>query len=237
MAPAPDPSVLRGSELFVGLSDDALAEVLARGQTRRLPKGAHAFVQGDPGATCHTLLHGRVKLSQTRADGAHSFLRYVAPGETYGTVVSLMGMAYPWDAHAVVDSVEAIWTAEAMRELMRRFPEIAIRCAAAAGTWVLDLQARLNEISVERVEQRIARAVARLARQAGRRTPAGVEIDFPITRQELAEMTGSTLHTVSRTLAAWDAKGVTESSRRHLVVRQPHALIAMAEDLPKSAAN
>jgi CRP-like cAMP-binding protein len=235
MAPAPDPSVLRGSELFAGLSDEALAEVLARGQTRRLAKGVHAFVQGDPGATCHTLLHGRVKLAQTRPDGAHSFLRYVSPGETYGTVAALTGLPFPWDATAVVDSVEAVWTAEVMRELMKRFPEIAIRCAAAAGGWIIELQTRLNEISVERVEQRIARAVARLARQAGRRTAAGVEIDFPITRQELAEMTGSTLHTVSRTLAAWDARGVTESSRRHLVVRQPHALIAMAEDLPKAA--
>ncbi|MGK2254818.1 MAG: hypothetical protein ACI8Y6_000103 [Brevundimonas sp.] len=45
-------------------------------------------------------------------------------------------------------------------------------------------------------------------------------------------MTGSTLHTVSRTLSAWESQGLLESSRRRITVRRPHALIAIAEDLP-----
>ena len=66
-------------------------------------------------------------------------------------------------------------------------------------------------------------------RQAGRRTEAGIEIDFPITRQELAEMAGSTLHTVSRTLSAWEDRGIIASSRRHVVVRKLHVLLDMAD--------
>jgi CRP-like cAMP-binding protein len=236
MALAPAPSVLHGSELFSALSDEALAEVLGLAQVRRLPKGTRAFAQGDPGATCHSLLTGRVKVAQTRPDGEQAVIRFIGPGEMFGTIAALMGRPFPAEAVAVVDSVEAVWTVERMRELMERFPEIAMRSVSAAGSRLAELQARLGELSAERVEQRIARALARLARHAGRRTPAGVEIDFPITRQELAEMTGSTLHTVSRTLAAWDARGVTESSRRHIVVRQPHALIAIAEDLPDASA-
>src|SRR3546814_13207321 len=88
-----------------------------------------------------------------------------------------------------------------MRQLMTRFPQIARQSAASAGTRLFEMQNRVGEMSGEKVEQRIARAVVRLVRQAGRRTADGVEIDFPITRQELAEMAGSTLHTVSRTLA------------------------------------
>lgn len=232
MTLAPDPSVLRGSELFADLPDEALAFALSRGHVQRLSAGARAFDQGEIASSCHILLHGRIKLVQTRADGAPSFFRYIGPGETFGTVVAVMGVAFPWEAVAVVDSVHVVWSIEAMRELMIRYPEIAIRCTAAAGAWVVELQSRVGELCGERVEQRIARALARLARQAGRRTSSGVEINFPITRQELADMTGSTLHTVSRTLAAWDARGVTESSRRHIVVRQPHALTAIAEDQP-----
>jgi len=130
---------------------------------------------------------------------------------------------------AVVDSVEIYWTVEAMRRLMTRFPEIALRSTASAGTRLFELQDRLGELTGERVEQRLARALLRLVKQAGKATPDGIEIDFPISRQEIAEMSGSTLHTVSRTLAAWDAAGVTESSRRHIVVKRPEALGELAE--------
>ena len=87
-----------------------------------------------------------------------------------------------------------------------------------------------SALSTERVEQRIAKAILRLARQAGRQVAGGVEIDFPITRQDLAEMTGSTLHTVSRTLAGWDQAGVTASRRRGVTVRDMAELARLAQD-------
>lgn len=226
-----DPSVLRGSEMFAALEDGELRAVLKAGAIRRLPKGQQAFAQGDPGVTCHSLLHGRVKVVKSRPDGGQQVIRFIGPGEMYGTVAALMDKPFPADAVAVVDSVEVVWTVEGMRELMQRFPAIAMRSTSAAGARLFELQARLNDMSAERVERRIARALARLARQAGRRTEEGVEIDFPITRQDLAEMSGSTLHTVSRTLSGWDQQGITGSTRRHIVIRKPHALMALAEDL------
>ena len=93
-----------------------------------------------------------------------------------------------------------------------------------------ELQARLQEVATQRVERRIASTLLRLANQSGRRTEAGVEIPFPISRQDLAEMTTTTLHTVSRTLSAWDAEGIVESRRSsHLVIVKPHRLVAIAE--------
>ncbi len=231
MTTTADPSVLRGSEMFASLSDADLAAVLAAGSIRRLPKGQRAFAQGDAGVTCHSLLHGRVKVVKSRPDGGQSVLRFIGPGDMYGTVAALMDQPFPADAVAVVDSVEVVWTVGAMRSLMQRFPDIALRATASAGTRLIELQQRLGELTADRVERRIARALSRLARQAGKRTDEGVEIDFPITRQDLAEMSGSTLHTVSRTLAAWDQQGITGSTRRHIVIRKPHALVALAEDL------
>ncbi|OHB38408.1 MAG: Crp/Fnr family transcriptional regulator [Phenylobacterium sp. RIFCSPHIGHO2_01_FULL_70_10] len=230
----PHISILRSTELFQGLDDEALKDVLDCGQTQRLTKGTAAFRQGDPGATCHSLVHGRVKIAQTRPDGGQFVIRFIGPGEMFGTVAALMGQPFPADAVAVVDSIQVVWAVEAMRELMLRHPDIAIRATSAVGGRVKELQSRLGEMGAARVEQRIARALVRLVRQAGRRTDEGVEIDFPITRQELAEMTGSTLHTVSRTLASWEAQGLLDSSRRRITVRRPHALVALAEDLPGS---
>ena len=71
----------------------------------------------------------------------------------------------------------------------------------------------------------------RLARQAGRKIEEGVLIDFPVSRQDIAEMTGATLHTVSRTMSAWEGQGLIESGRQRIVIRQPHGLVKIAEEL------
>jgi CRP-like cAMP-binding protein len=85
------------------------------------------------------------------------------------------------------------------------------------------------EMSTQQVERRVAHALLRLARQAGRKVEQGVEIDFPISRQDIAEMTGTTLHTVSRTLSAWESQGLIESGRQRVVLRDPHRLFTLAE--------
>jgi CRP-like cAMP-binding protein len=224
-----DIEILRRSEMFAGLTAEALEAVGAAGTVRRLCAGTRIFAQGDPGTSGHSLLEGRVKIVQTRADGGQSVLRFIGPGEMYGTVAALMNQSFPADAVAVVDSVEIWWTIPAFRQLIRAYPEIGLRSTAAAGSRLLDLQSRMGELTGERVEQRLARTLLRLMEKAGRPTAAGIEIDFPITRQDLAEMAGSTLHTVSRTLAALDQRGVTGSARRRIVVRDPRALSHLAE--------
>jgi len=232
----PDRSILKGQQLFAGLADEELDDVLRHARTRRLPKDMRVFSQGDPAATCHVLIDGRIKLTQSTPDGGQVVLRFIGPGDMYGTVAALIGIPMPADATAVVDSVEVYWSLEAMHALMQRYPRVALNSNAITGGRLIDLQTRIRELASERVERRIAHALLRLVRQAGRRVDEGVEIDFPITRQDLASMTGSTLHTVSRTLSAWEERGIVEGSRRHIVVRAPHRLVAIAEDLPEADA-
>lgn len=229
MAAPLTPEALRGADMFGNLDDLARADALAAGKVRTLPAGKVVFSQGDPGTTCHTLLDGRIKIVQTRPDGSQSVIRFIGPGEMYGTVAALMGKPFPADAVTVVESLEVYWTVAAMRDLMARYPEIAMGSAASAGHRLFEMQDRVGEMAVEKVEQRIAHTLLRLVQQAGRRTERGIEIDFPITRQELSEMAGSTLHTVSRTLASWDDRGVTGSARKRIIVRDMDALTALAE--------
>ena len=219
---------LRNSEMFGALGEAALHAVAAAGVVRRLTAGTTAFAQGDPGATCHSLIEGRVKIVQTHVNGGQSVLRFIGPGEMYGTVAAMMNKPFPADAVAVVDSVEIVWSVAAMRQLIRDHPEIGINATASAGERLFELQGRMGDLTGERVERRIARALVRLAEQAGRRTDEGLEIDFPVTRQDLAEMAGATLHTVSRTLSAWDQRGITGGARRRIVVRDFRILTALA---------
>ena len=80
-----------------------------------------------------------------------------------------------------------------------------------------EFQSRLREVATERVPQRLAHMLLRLARQAGRPVANGTLIDFPLTRQDLAEMIGTTLYTVSRLLTEWSERGIVEIGRGQAV--------------------
>jgi hypothetical protein len=92
------------------------------------------------------------------------------------------------------------------------------------GARLQEAHTRVIEMSTEEVERRVARTLLRLANQAGRKVDRGIEIDFPISRQNIAEMTGTTLHTVSRILSAWEQAGIVESGRQRVTLRDAHRL-------------
>ncbi len=230
-----DPALLRGMRLFAGLDAPALAEVIRFAQTRRVAKGATIFTQGDPAQTCHALIDGRLKIIQTGADGQQVVVRFIGPGEMFGTAAVFSGGRYPGDAVAMADCVEITWTAAAMTDLLQRHPRIGLNALDIVGSRLQEVQNRLREMSTEKVERRVAHTLLRLVRQAGCRTEQGVAIAFPLSRQDVAEMTGTTLHTVSRILSAWETRGIVESARQQIVICQPHVLVAIAEDLPTPA--
>jgi CRP-like cAMP-binding protein len=123
-----------------------------------------------------------------------------------------------------------------MNRLMERFSRLALNALEMLAGRMHELQDRYRELATERVERRVARALLRLVRQSGRRVPEGVLVDFPLSRQDLAEMTGTTLYTVSRIFSGWEAGGLIEAGRERVVIRRPHALVSIAEDLPQPGA-
>jgi CRP/FNR family transcriptional regulator, nitrogen oxide reductase regulator len=233
---APDASIIAGMEMFRGLDRDGLEDVVRRARSRFAAKGTVIFTQGEAAATCHALIDGRVKIVQSGPDGEALIIRYIGPGDMFGTLAVYSGGAYPASAEAVSDSVEIAWSADTMTELMLRHAVIAVNTLGIIGGRLHELQMRLGEVSNQRVERRIANALVRLVRQGGKRVEGGVEIGFPLSRQDIAEMTGTTLHTVSRTLSAWEAGGLVRLGRQRVVIAKPHAIVAIAEDLPETAA-
>jgi len=87
---------------------------------------------------------------------------------------------------------------------------------------------RIVELATQQVEQRIANAILRLVTQMGRKVEGGIEIGIPITRQNISDMTGTTLHTVSRLLSAWERDGIVASERRKITVTAPHRLVMLS---------
>jgi CRP-like cAMP-binding protein len=119
-------------------------------------------------------------------------------------------------------------------ELMQRHPRIPLNLLRFATRVIQESHRRIQEMSTDRVERRIARVLSRLAAQVGVETEAGVLLDVPLSRQDLAELTGTTLYTTSRTLKEWERKGYVLAERMKLTILDAHAIAAIGEDLPAS---
>lgn len=218
--------------LFEGLPADTLARVVKLAHPKPLASGGFFFNEGDQADLFFVLTAGRVRLSQLTPEGHQVVLRLITPGDAFGGVGAFDEPTYPVSAQAVEASIALAWTSSTMRQLLETEPRIAVNALRFVAARYHDLQRRFRQAMTERVERRVARAVLRLVRDAGRRVDAGVEIDFPVSRQDIAEMTGTTLYTVSRLLSAWEEQGIVRGGRQRIVLTKPHALVAIAEDLP-----
>lgn len=223
-------SLVSGLPAFAGLSGDDTDAILAHARSSRFPKDSEIFSQDEEARQFFLLLSGHIRVVRATPDGEQVIARYINEGELFGIAVAMGRTTYPASAVAAVDSLVLTWPNSVWQDLQSRFPNFGAHAYRTIGARLQDTQSRVVEMSTQQVEQRIASAVLRLVQQAGRRTDEGVEIDFPITRQEIAEMTGSTLHTVSRLMSAWEEEGIVRSGRQKVIVTDPHALMLVAEN-------
>jgi CRP/FNR family transcriptional regulator, nitrogen oxide reductase regulator len=223
-----DRSLIASSPTFAGLSPEALDDILAQATPLRLPKGEAAFQQGEQADRFFLLLHGRLRVTRLNPQGQQMVVRFIAPGDLFGVAMAIKVDAYPGTAMAAVDSLALGWPNSAWKDLLSRHPGLAVNTMQALGARLQDSQERILDLSTQQVEQRIAGAVLQLAQQAGKKTDDGLLIDFPLSRQDLAEMTGATLFTVSRTLSAWEELGLVERGRQRVIVRDMPGLKALA---------
>jgi CRP-like cAMP-binding protein len=223
---------LAQAPLFGGLETAERQAVLAIAHYRRVEQGAFFFHQDEPATTFYVLLEGHARLSQLTPEGQQVIVHVVKPGEGMGIIVALGSIPYPVSAEAVTDCLALGWEAANIVQLMERYPRLAVNGMRLIAGRFVELQDRYRELATERVERRIARVLLRLVRQLGRRTDEGILIDIPLSRQDLAEMTGTTLYTVSRILSHWEQQGLVITGRERVTLCKSHELVVIAEDLP-----
>jgi CRP-like cAMP-binding protein len=224
-----DSSMVAHLPLFAGFAADDLAEILREARSARYPKNSAVFEEGEDVHSFFLLLHGHIRAGKTTPAGEQVVVRYVSPGEIFGIAPAIGLPCYPATATAVDDSVVLCWPSTAWPRLAAKFPALAANTLQAVGSRLQESHTRVVEMSTEQVEQRIAHALLRLAKQSGRKLDRGVEIDFPISRQDIAQMTGTTLHTVSRILSGWEQLGLIEGGRQRIVLREPQKILALAQ--------
>jgi CRP-like cAMP-binding protein len=231
-----DRSLVANLPMFAGLAPAEQDELLREARSIRYPKGAAVFEQGAEANRFFVLLHGHLRVEKTTPQGQQTVVRYVSSGELFGVAQAMNLSHYPATAIAAVDSIALAWPSVSWARLIARYPSLASSALQTVGSRLQDTQARVIEISNEQVEQRVAHTLLRLAKQAGRKVDNGIEIDFPISRQNVAEMTGTTLHTVSRILSAWESKGLVEGGRQRIVLCDPERLHVLAEGVDENRA-
>lgn len=188
------------------------------------------FHQGDPVKDCFVVNHGRLKLTKLNEEGKEVIIRYIDPGEITAAITVLKDVVYPVSAEAVGDCIVTAWDQPSLLRLMGRHPDIAVNLLNVAFDRLNEIQQRYLELCTEQVDQRIARSLLRFMNRSGEKTDEGIVINIPLSRQNIADYSGTTLHTVSRTLSSWEKTGWVKSRRRQIIITDPHALVMFAEN-------
>lgn len=217
--------------MFDGLSDAERGEWLRTAERRQLKRGQVLARQGEPAESLFLVESGLLKLMQLTSGGQQLIVRFVGPLEPFGGVVALDGAMYPVTALALEATSAGGWRRSVLGPLLLSFPQVRQNLMREMAAHMNEALTRVRELTTERVGQRLAHTLLRLMRQVGRPTPDGVLIAHTLTRQELAELVGTTLYTVSRTMSQWEADGVLRGSRRELLVRSPRRLEALSQSV------
>ncbi|PVA10683.1 Crp/Fnr family transcriptional regulator [Pelagivirga sediminicola] len=224
-----DESLLTHLPPFSELGREQIREILDRATPQRYDTGDTVFHEGEEAGRFFLLLDGYVRVVRMTAEGEHVTVLHIAAGQLFGIAAALGNERYPASAVAASDTIALGWPMRLWHDFTATYPGFAASGYKTVGNRMEEIHKRVVEMATQQVEQRVANALLRLITQMGRRTDAGIEVDFPITRQDLSEMTGTTLHTVSRLLSAWEKRGIVESKRKHIMVREPHQLVMLAE--------
>jgi len=217
------------ADLFVGIAAEKHTDILSRGHRILFKSGETIFREGDPALRCYFVLNGRLKLSKLHEHGKEALIRFINPGELTAAIAAFKGKDYPVTAEAIENTKVVGWDKETMLKLMLEYAPLAVNMLRVAIDRIDELQTRYLGLYAEHVEQRVARALLRIMKQAGRKTDEGIRIDFRLSRRGLADYTGTTLFTVSRTISRWEKNGWIKSGRERITITDPHALVTFVE--------
>ena len=220
---------LHRTDIFKGLTDAQWVQLVRNGQHERFQPKRTLFFQGDLAERFYLVNKGRLKLFKLSESGKEVIIRYIGAGEMAAAVAVLNARDYPVSAEAVEETEVTGWDKPTFLRLLHDHPEIAINMLGVVLERLDEVQQRYLELCSEGVEQRIARTLLRLMQRAGSRRADGILIELPLSRQSIADYSGTTLYTVSRILSSWEKSGWVQSGRERVLITDPHALVKFAE--------
>ena len=223
-------ALLKESLLFKALKEKELEMLCNAATVHHFDKESYLFHANDPANHVFVLLEGVVHLNQLTPKGQQVIMHYLSPGDEIGILSLFPDQMYPVTAVAAANCTILKWSGETMSELVKKYPQIALNALQMMTERFITLQNQFRQLATERVEQRIARTILQIAAKTGKTVKNGVRLTPSPSRQQIAEMTGTTLYTVSRICSQWEKENLLQTNRRSLLLKNEEALRRIAED-------
>ena len=217
--------ILKKSLIFSSLRDDELSELAKLAVEHSFAPNEFIFWDGDEPEWFYIVAEGRIKVLKHSSSGKEFVIAFFGPGEVFGEVAVFEGKPCPASAQAVAKTrVVGIRRADFLTFLASR-PQVALSIINVLGERLRDAQSRLRDLAAERVEQRLASVLLMLSSKVG--------LILPFTRQEIADMVGTTTETAIRILSQLRERGIVSSTRGRIIIRDTEKLRLLSEGPPK----
>jgi CRP/FNR family transcriptional regulator, nitrogen oxide reductase regulator len=213
--------------IFFNITPAECKEVVAVAHEKEFVRRQTIFLAGAPCKQVILVLSGCVKTTQLGPTGCEVILRLSGPGELVGALESYLGTNNLVTAKTTQSTTALVWDTAAFEHVSDRFPVLRRNTARLLGVRLQELEERFREISTQKVAPRLSQQLIRLSNQLRQHTKGALEIS--LSREELAQLTGTTLFTVSRLLSHWERQGIVSTRREAVVVRNLQALMQVSE--------
>lgn len=185
------------------------------------------FSEGDPSEWLYVVTEGKVKITKLSQDGKEIILEVVPPLDFFGGIAVMRGFPYPANAVAMEDTKLLKISRSNLMRILDRFPNLMYCMALQVGERVKESHETLKNIALERVEARIASLLLKLADKTGSKSADGMVIDMKLTKQDIAEMVGTTVETSIRTMSKFKKLGIVAERDGRIVIKNQEKLKAL----------
>ena len=216
--------VLRQSLIFSSLSRDELAELSALAVPRSFESGEFVFWEEDAPEWFYLVAEGRVKVVKHSSSGKEFIIAFFGPGEMFGEVAVFEDKPYPASAQAIAETKVLGIKRRDFQSFLADRPQVALRIINVLGGRLRDAQSRLKDLAGERVEQRLAQTLLMLSAKLGS--------TLPFTRQEIADMAGTTTETAIRVMSRLKQGKIIRSVRGKIIILDETKLRLLSEGPP-----
>lgn len=217
-------AVLKRSLIFSGLNDEDLNALSKLAVSHSFEAGEFVFWEGDAPNEFYVVSSGRVKVLKHSSQGKEFVVAFFGPGEVFGEVAVFEERPYPASAQAVSDSELLGIGKDRFVAFLSSHPEVSLRIINMLGGRLRDAQNRLNALAGERAEQRVAKTLLMLSSKLGQ--------SLPFTRQEIADMSGTTIETTIRVMSRMKSGGIIRSHRGKTDILNETRLRLLSEGPP-----
>lgn len=210
---------LKDVSLFSTLSDDELGEIEPYIVHETHAKKDLIFSEGSPPDWLYIVKSGKVKITKVSQDGREIILELISPNDFFGGIAVMRGFPYPANAVAMQDTELLKISRSNLMKLLDRFPPVMYCMAQNVGDRIKGSHETLRDIALERIESRIASLLIKLSEKSGRKTDEGTVIDIKLTRQDIADMVGTTVETSIRTMSKLKKSGAVSDDAGMILIK------------------